>query len=166
MSEKIIFLDIDGVLATNKSARYKRLLHGERVYAFAGDCIARINRLTERTGAKFVLSTAWARLYEYERLKAFIAREGVKGEIIGKTTNLEAEYARKGEYRRVNRGEEIAAWIEANRDKVASYVVLDDVDDYPPLPLERWVHVFCGWTKGGVQDEHIEQAENVLKLSI
>ena len=99
-------------------------------------------------------------------LKAFSQREGVKAEIIGVTPNLEAAYARKGEYRHVNRGEEIAAWIEANRDKVYSYVVLDDVDDYPPLPFERWVHVFNGWVAGGIQDEHIEQAENVLRLRL
>lgn len=124
---KVVFLDIDGVLNSRQWIRRmpKRgsvpMDHGW----FDPDTIALLNRLTEATGAVIVISSAW-RQYGEKYMRELLAAVGVTAEVIGVTPILYED----GEILTpVCRGEEIQAWLDEHADEVASFVILDDIDE-------------------------------------
>ena len=61
--ERVIFLDVDGVLA--HAGTYNRGRGEERLWRFAAqldlDCMARLIRIVRATGARIVVSSTWRR---------------------------------------------------------------------------------------------------------
>ena len=113
----ILFLDIDGVLVNRRS-----LAHASGMRAKAdADCVAMLNRITDATGARIVVSSTW-RCLGVRRVKELLRLWGVSGRIIGCTPVLGS----------VDRGEEIQAYLDEYkkmRGAVSSFVILDDDDD-------------------------------------
>lgn len=125
MKDKLVFLDIDGVLnnhAFGEESQSSSLLPS---------CVHRLNRILMETGAKIVLSSAWRYMilggamtitgFDY-----LLRTHGVlHGRLIGHTPKDEAIS---------DRGWQIQIWRWANGHEGA-YVVLDDVDvgDFHPF---------------------------------
>src|SRR5262245_22677615 len=63
MSERVLFLDVDGVL--NHEAAFTTMKLGPAPIDPA--CVAQLDRVVEATGAKIVLSSAWRNLPGLER---------------------------------------------------------------------------------------------------
>lgn len=109
-----LFLDIDGVLVNRNSLRKASGLKATADPA----CVAELNRITDATGAKIVVSSTWrrgGRKFVMEKLRLW----GVSGRIIGCTPILNA----------VDRGDEIQAYIDASTRPIGSFVILDDDSD-------------------------------------
>lgn len=113
----IIFLDIDGVLVNRRSLSKASGLRSQA----DPDCVAMLNRITDATGAKIVVSSTWrmgGNRFIREKLRSW----GVTGRVIGCTPVLKS----------VDRGEEIQAFIDdyskMNGD-IQSFVIIDDDDD-------------------------------------
>ena len=129
---KIIFLDIDGVLNSQIMYENKEDIIGSQGRKLSRRCIARLNELTDITGAKIVLSSTWrtdSDVIEY------LQSSGVIGDIIGITPRITDAYSL--------RGNEIRAWIMENELLIArrayefqSYIILDD-DDSDMLYWQR-----------------------------
>jgi hypothetical protein len=120
---KVIFLDIDGVLNSLRSAiRYGNFDH------FSREAVKALNILTDATGAKLVISSTWriARKDYIDVLRA----NGVMGEIIGATPNL--SHDQNGVCVGVIRGFEIKVWLEDHPD-VEDFIILDDDNDMGEL---------------------------------
>ena len=120
---KIIFLDIDGVLNTMSN-------WGSRPVEkrFSPECISALNRITEYTGAKIVISSTWRNIMGYYELSDLLLFAGVKGEIIGKTPPVKLSGGR--------RGEEIERFLYEYRKSefdVSSFIILDDNTDMGDL---------------------------------
>lgn len=124
---KVIFLDIDGVLNSLEwyaSDDNPGNLFPETDGELDPACIARLNDICEKTGAKIVISSDWK--IDYEETCFRLKRMGFKGEIIGhtpwgwETTGYAAP-----------RGVEIRDWITQNypNPKDLEYVILDDDDE-------------------------------------
>lgn len=113
---KIVFLDIDGVLLNLESYS-----GGQRPDP---KCLERLNRITDQTGAKIVVSSSW----RYDPNIAKVLKGwGVTASIIGVTPCLAISRTR---------GEEIFAWLQEHKDGylgVESFVVIDDDDDMGDL---------------------------------
>ena len=120
-TEKIIFLDFDGVLCTDRS--YKGFDPNHKsfealVALFDPDCVANLNQLE----GEIVVSSNWR--YDYinpypcaDLLKA----AGVTLPVIGETPKLSP-------YHRDNlRGAEIAAWINQHGLDLSQIIILDDL---------------------------------------
>ncbi len=122
---KIIFLDIDGVLNSNKyfsSREYYYKEHKKIEYTLE-DTIKRqlydidMNKLelllkvVKITTTKIVITSSWRRLSIYPYIKKYLIEVGLP--IIGETPYIEG-----------NRGEEIRYYLKNN--KVDSFVILDD----------------------------------------
>jgi hypothetical protein len=120
---KIIFLDVDGVL------NYSRMDKDDHIETPSGllskRCVGLFNEITNRTGAKIVVSSTWRLdgISVFDSLKA----GGVTGEFIGLTG--------RG-CRCCLRGNEIRQWISDNKDIIGcqsydfdSYVIIDDDSD-------------------------------------
>lgn len=160
---KVLFLDIDGVL--NSMQMWRRL---EREYPNQRDDfwetfndhpereldvrhVPLLNRITNTTGAKIVISSAWRLFHEHEALKGILKGIGVTGEIIGRTGNDPTMVSRQ-------RGDEIREWLELHPE-VTHFVILDDGSDMRPVgrglvqtSLEK-----------GLEDKHVRKAIQMLQ---
>ncbi len=149
---RIIFLDIDGVLLNRKTIGKIRKevelpIEGESIgfirlslSQLDPECIANLNRVTDATDAKIVISSSWRYNFrekaQFPFLVDYLKECGVTGEIIGRTP-IYSEYRDEvlqgsrlvGVYAR---GREIQMWLDAN-PKAESFVIVDDGSDMDHL---------------------------------
>lgn len=136
--EKLIFLDIDGVL--NNHVCHPKL----KFCSINKGCATIFNEILEETGAKFVLSSAW----RYNVWGGGMTIEGLKNlfyshwidasRLIGITRKDISPY-------RSDRGQQITEWISENRF-AGKYIVIDDMD----LEITQCGHPFfqTNWETG------------------
>ena len=139
---RIIFADIDGVCNSVQSAKQYRTWS-----KLDPDCIARLNGLVERTGAKIVISSAW-RFGDTEELAELLQHQGITGPIIGETPWMPKEA----------RGREIQTWLDRHPGEIESFVILDDDSDMvhlAPYHVKTDIEV-------GLTDEDVARAEEIL----
>jgi hypothetical protein len=110
VTQRVVFLDIDGVLAPIR--RWDR--YGDLDSA----CIRVLNEIVSRGEADVVVSSTWRYGKSVAELQAMLAAEGFTGRVLGKTP-AGAPGA--------NRGAEIAAWLAEHA--VDGYVIIDDHAD-------------------------------------
>ena len=115
----VIFLDIDGVMATRKSYSNYRMDRkwGVADVPFDAASVANLNRITDVTGAKIVISSSWRAMHKLDELKQIFLNEGITGEIIDVTPD---------KHYSVSRGKEIHAWLSDKWSSIKSFVILDD----------------------------------------
>lgn len=147
---KVIFLDIDGVMVTGK------VMHSfTGVFPdFSQTCVACLNDLTRRTGAKLVISSTWRWAHpKYLDLIQFLKDQGVEAEVVGMTPRVTAIGSLAE-----SRGFEISSWLEDN--PVDSFVILDDDDDMGEL-LDKLVKTEFD---DGLLPPHVERAQEILDM--
>jgi HAD domain in Swiss Army Knife RNA repair proteins len=111
---RVIFLDIDGVLAP--------IRHWDRYGDLDPACIQVLNEIVTRGGADVVVSSTWRYGKTVAELQAMLDAEGFTGRVLDKTPT-----GAPG----ADRGEEIAAWLTEH--PVSGYVILDDHVDMGQL---------------------------------
>lgn len=143
---KVVFLDIDGVVATeralnNELCKYfgmtlKELDDGTPNswcestglpypsvslyhWPFDSKAIENLYRLQLVTKCKFVLSSSWRTGMNVDEINDQMATKGLHIKFIGKTDSL-----------RGTRGEEIQKWINEHPDVIEQYVIIDDECSY------------------------------------
>lgn len=158
MMDKIIFLDIDGVLNPTHymNALYKMWKasfteiksHDEYGQLFFYQNIEALKHIIDNTGAKIVISSTWKMAGLSEMIKLWKHRN-LPGEIIG-VTPLQIEVIDLGMekyYDMVCRGMEIDCWIKMH-NHTGNYVIIDDTPDMLPIQEPNFVHTngFVGLT--------------------
>lgn len=114
----VIFLDIDGVLRTDKSDRFWSKFLNQDIPTSIFDrklsptSIKILNEIILITDAKVVITSMWRTVYDLDKLKSIFKDSGFKGEIVGETNQFGY------------RGEEIQEWLDTNY--INKYVVVDD----------------------------------------
>lgn len=151
--QKIIFLDIDGVINTQDITRFHKGRPGEYAYGvfteedyFDQGCVKCLNSIISSTDAKLVISSSWRILFDMEMLSDFFSRQNVQGEIIDYTGRMGCE-----------RGHEIQAWLNTHKG-IKSFVILDDGSDM--VHLSPYL-VKTTWEKG-LEEEHVAEAISIL----
>lgn len=141
---KIIFLDVDGVL--NAGMRVVEGTMGFEIQDWVlPKAVEHLNRITDATGAKLVISSTWRLGKTVSELKEMFARVGVTAEVIDKTERGDCLWHLMGGFPKcsdAHRGHEIQDWLERKvplGERVESFVILDDSSDMAPH-LERHVH--------------------------
>jgi hypothetical protein len=104
---RVVFLDIDGVLAPIR--RWDR--YGDLEPA----CIEVLNEIVASTLADVVISSTWRHGKTVAELQVMLEAEGFSGRVVDKTPT-----GAPG----AGRGEEIAAWLAEHA--VGGYVIIDD----------------------------------------
>lgn len=166
---KVIFLDMDGVLNTNRTIllREKFVELDDIVIGFNQldkEAVAQLNRVTDETGAKIVISSSWrigcAKPERFNVLVKHLQEQGVKGQVIGRTP-IDTEYSPKTPagytlFTALPRGKEIQLWLNANPG-VEKFVIVDDMSDMEHLTNKLVMTAFeVGITK--------ENADNMIEL--
>lgn len=124
---KVLFLDIDGVLNSERSC----VAFGGFPHDVVGPCrqkfdevaLALIRGIVRRADAQIVLSSSWRIIHEVHAVA-----NGLDLPIVDKTPSLAGR-----------RGHEIDAWLKAHPE-VESYVIVDDDGDMLEHQKERFVH--------------------------
>jgi len=137
---RIIFLDIDGVLNKALVASNSESSDVLKVLPYGWmnkSLVENLNKITDETGAKIVISSAWrcSGLGENKKmLKVF----GVTGEVVGQTPHLGQHSVR---------GNEIKAWLYENKEVLGAdsfnfkqYVIIDDSSDMLLEQAEHFIH--------------------------
>lgn len=148
----ILFLDIDGVL---NSEQYAHKVGDEwdnnQIDPIA---VARLNIITEITGASIVVSSSWRIGETLLSIQQLLKSFNIKANVVGLTKYLHSD-----------RAEEIWDWITDNKSIIDNYVILDDDrleakrDCSDPVLDQHFIRT--SWLDG-LQDKHIEMAVNIL----
>lgn len=150
---KVIFLDIDGVLNSDK---YFDKIEGRDIHGIEEDIdvetIKLLRKAVEETGAKVVFTSTWRYKKRAEELKQLMLENGV---IVDSSTP----------YLKNERGEEIKQWLKEHPD-TEDFVLLDDEvwDSYDEELLKKLVKMSD--TNGkkqfgdGLQEKDIEEIIN------
>ena len=112
--KRVIFLDIDGVLAP--------ILRWDRYGDLDRACIQVLNEIVALGRADVVVSSTWRHGKTVAELQQMLEVEGFAGRVLDKTP---------ADIPGATRGDEIAAWLEEHA--VDAYVILDDHADMGDL---------------------------------
>lgn len=167
MEQKIIFLDIDGVLAThlqfmmNRTKFRKKYPEADELripYPFDEGCVKIFNEIIKETGADIVLTSDWKLHWDLDEIdKIFKYNQVVKSPFVF-TENDTKSFGNIT----LNRAWEIDLFIRAN--DVDNFVVIDDlwVDKYMKFGEGRIVRTkdMEGLKQSGIKDKII----NILNL--
>ena len=114
MARRVIFLDIDGVLAP--------IRRWDRYEDLDPACIQRLNEIVAEGGADVVVSSTWRHGKTVAELQGMLDAQGFAGRVLDKTpTNIPG----------ASRGDEIAAWLAEHA--VVGFVIIDDHADMGEL---------------------------------
>jgi len=137
-AERIVFLDVDGVLHP---------YHARKSKLFRKDCMLRLKKIIEATEAAIVLSTSWRRTPQGQAAVNEQLRKHAIPAAIGITRIRHNEYLRH---------EEILHWI-SQHPSTSHWVALDDL----PMPQLR-EHYIQTNPDVGLTDSNVQQAIQVL----
>lgn len=154
---KVIFLDIDGVIAIDKTN-----------YNLSIDLMKKVKRICDETGAKIVITSS-RRLgnNNLEELintltndKQFSSIPFLMPELIIGMTPIVTP-GNKKEYKYVLRGKELNYYLGSNSE-VTRYVILDDESDYYPFQRNFLIKTS---NENGISDDDVEKAIEILNRS-
>lgn len=155
---RIVFLDIDGVLNSERLADAIDHQHRAGGHAKLGvdckcyarenhidpECIWRLNTLVTQTGSEIVISSSWRRLLDLDEVNRILGKHGLVRPAIGATPDLVNElgwfgfhHDRKLAGSPCDRGWEIWDWL-FGCPEVSEFVILDDCSD---MALLKPAHV-------------------------
>lgn len=138
---KVVFLDIDGVLAPHSNKPFKE---DDYPYAieFSKTAVKNLKKLLEESGAKIVLSTRWVQRIGLGTTMNTLASHGIYGPYFipkdgGEKKELYVSDWTSGSGKfygctvtpkkfSSDKCHEIAMWLRDYKDKISGYVVLDD----------------------------------------
>lgn len=132
---KIIFLDIDGVLNSDRSIAVYPYIARTGIYwydylysKFDPVAIQLLNQITDETNAMIVITSANRKDISLDTMRELFYHSGVTGCVFSETRILHTL-----------RGIEIEEWL--SRHEVSNYVIIDDSKQFSEDQLENFVHV-------------------------
>jgi hypothetical protein len=154
---KVIFLDIDGVLNCNSFLYSNNRCDREDVEMIDPSLILKLNRIIKETGANVVISSSWRIQYNHKQLQEMFDKIGFIGNVVGQTI-----------YSIFDRGYEIIDYLRNN--DVDKFVILDDNDifdknvngedeDIIENIINHFVKTDC---EIGISDSDVNLAINIL----
>jgi hypothetical protein len=135
-SNKYIFLDIDGVMATqaewSTKKTSKRYLKEFDVYPFNEKCVKVLNKILKKTKAEIILSSDWSLYFTLEQMDEIFKINGIIKSPIDYVKQLALKMSMDSN---TNRGYSIDEYL-AYHPEVQNYVIVDDL--VITLYNERW----------------------------
>lgn len=141
---KILFLDFDGVLNTD---RYQAVLHSQALPTsdefgaiFDPDAVASLRAITDAVpDLIIVIESSW-KAFGLNAMRRMWKARGLPGEVFGITPHIDNEELLLSvdlddpeafsKLEGLGKGGEIKAWLDAHGEEVEEYVILDDVDEF------------------------------------
>lgn len=160
---KVIFLDIDGVLAKfgKEYSSPFRIIQGQYT-CMEPELVFILNKLVDKTDCELVLSSSWRHDPKWREImkasgiiKPFLDCTATKTKVIG---GHNGGSKKEGTYQR-KRGNVIKAWLREHPE-VVSYAILDDDEDAGyGHPQENF---FKTDVAVGITEQHAQAIENLF----
>ena len=187
---KIVFFDIDGVVRPyekeDKNGNKKYPYNDKRRFPanmlMDRNCIARVNKILEETGAKLVISSNWGRNLRIQTVMVALASNGLNGpyvlpEDVGEEEKVINLYRDEDKLHGVSftpkrmsseKCHEIGFWLNDYEEYIESYVIIDDSVIYPDYEdfRERIDRQVTPDKYLGLQDVDVEKAIEILNTPI
>lgn len=154
---RLIFLDIDGVLNTERHISKLRVakqpcsdLYGP---LFDPEAVENLREIIEKTHAKIVVTSSWRYIYGLEGLKEIWAYRKLPGKLFG-VVKMDGSGTR---------GEEVENFVtDLFGDSANDYLILDDECEYSDNQLQRFIKVN---PIRGIDSADVEKAIEILNLN-
>ena len=165
---KALFLDIDGVLNTERQHWHCQMNGIAPVdkfgYAFDPKAVANLANILSETGAEIVISSSWKSIGLANIVDMWEYR-GLPGKIIGTTPNtVSDEFLLNANLDDMEllpiRGMEIKEWLTNHGKQVSHYAIIDD--ECGMLP-EQQPHFVQTNPQFGITKKDAEKVTNILK---
>ena len=144
--KKILFLDFDGVLVTDKCQMQlwetKGTLRDEHGVLFDPECVKCLKEIIDATDADIVVSSTWKMDMGLEGILRMWSDRGLPGKVIGVTPDIDP----------IHRGDEIAAWLDSYGDD-CSFAIIDDTPFTDFFREEQQPHLFKVDERTGIDEE-------------
>lgn len=157
MTDKIVFLDFDGVITTVKSR-----------WHFDPEKMALLGEILDATDAKIVITSSWRRYTLDDTIDFITKREEERGHVpfafpdrvIGVTDRMYGFcFPNSDRHFSVVRGEEIRRWQEEHNACECPYVILDDDTDMLLWQKDNFVKTDC---EKGLSRRNVKRAIAIL----
>ena len=155
---KVIFLDIDGVIATPTSVRLNYLLgRGPDTQWYDGVALGYVGRLVRETGARVVLSSNWRQdlgspdPFMQQIMDNLYAQLAAVGAPVADTTPVRLGH---------DRSVEVGAWLDAH--PAEAYVIFDDLAAFEERPGVAAGHLVLIAESDGIRWQHYRAAREIL----
>ncbi len=157
---KLVFLDFDGVIVHSKCRKTPQSLH---VDCADRQCIARLKKILDETGAKILIHSTWAYYSSPDELECWMRKYGIGPEyfhpdkvcVIGEQESEEHYWDRKKFA--------IHKFLDAHPEVTHVAVLEDDrIFELEDSLNSKLVFIPSGWSRGGIQDQQVEEAINLL----
>ena len=144
---KILFLDIDGVLNTERHYEYcckNGIASDERFgYPFDPEAVANLKKIIDKTGAEIVISSSW-KFWGLSRMIDLWKGRNLPGKVIGITPQaMSDEMLLNADLTVMEmlplKGSEIKGWLSEHWRSVVQYAIFDDVNDMLPEQQDHLV---------------------------
>lgn len=148
---RVIFLDIDGVLNSEKTFLSKNKQNPD-ILPLEKEKIELLKYLIDATGAKVVISSSW-------RIGGI--KNPVFAKLLSKLKEHEIPVLGATPVLGTTRGKEIQEWLKSTSEKVSSFVILDDDNDMEDLS-KNLVQTNWSGEEQGLTFEKTLEAINLL----
>lgn len=132
---KVIFLDIDGPLATDECFLKTEMKFGVRLYKWNEKCCDVLNEILNETGAEIVLSSDWRKFFTMDQLDEIFKMNNIVKSPIAVTDQDKYKMSSHGEIDRIY---QIDRFLKNN--SIKSWVSVDDMDLKSDI-VTNFVHV-------------------------
>ena len=157
--KKVIFLDFDGVLVTD---RYQTQLMDDGVQLHVDEygakfdpvCVENLRQIIDSTDADIVIPSTWKMRLGLEGLQKMWDARRLPGKVIGVTPDIDP----------IHRGNEIDAWLDANPGAVR-YAIIDDTPFTEFFREEQLSFLFKVDELTGLDEETAKKVIEYLNLS-
>jgi hypothetical protein len=163
--DKVIFLDIDGVLNTKwwYTQMDRNTPKDKYGYTFDPRSVANLKKIIDETGADIVISSSWKSFGLSELEEMWQDRE-LPGKLIDITPNsVSDEMLLNADLDHMElfhiRGMEIKEWLDKHGKNVSHYVIIDDMDNFLP---EQKSHFVQTDPEVGITEEDADIAIKIL----
>lgn len=148
---KIVFLDVDGVLNSQKTVFTMQL------YVLEDDKLERLQKLINTTNAKIVISSTWRYSPNAKnRLLDALKQRKIFKNYIGDTPNFSGD-------RSLKRTDEIETFLVGFEQKISQWIAIDDMKLHEMNPKLMQGHFVHTSIEDGFTDEHLKQAIQLLQ---
>ena len=149
---KILFLDIDGVLNTDRQQWYCQMNSIAPVdkfgYAFDSKAVENLATILEETGAEIVISSSW-KFLGLQTLQKMWKDRNMPGTILDITPDGD------------NKGLKIDEWLLKHEGQISGYAIIDDENDMQP---EQQGHFVQTNSQFGITLKDAERVITILRL--
>jgi len=142
----IIFLDVDGVIATKESYEKEEDRLDRRCIASLNELILGFNRI--KIPCNIVITSHWRYMFPLKTMQAILEGVGVLAPVIDATESNPQDRRRDNE---------IFAWLEKHYGGDEWIAIDDDKFDMTNLPPDKFIWIEKGFLKGGLTKGIVER---------